>query len=126
MLMSVALSASTAAATVPGWFEIKGGTWAADAATVTVMSRDIESAVRSLAGQGFERFAPWAQYKFQYQGRGSNDGRFVLVNAFCNSLGINDVATSFIEVKGGGACYFKVRYDSRTHRFFDLAVNGDA
>jgi hypothetical protein len=125
-LMSVAVAAATGAFALPGWFEVKGGSWVVDDSAVTAMSQDIQSAVRTLAGGGFKLFSPWARYTFQYQGQGSEGAPYVLVNAFCSSHSGTDLTASFVEVFDGGACYFKVKYDPRTHKFFDLSVNGYA
>src|SRR5882672_837837 len=125
-LLSAVLSAAVVAAVLPEWYEVKGGTWVVDDATVTAMKQDIQSAVRALAGSRSERFPPWTDYTFQYQGQGSEASTYVLVNAFCNSWGLKDLTASFVMVKDGGECYFKVRYDPRTHKFLNLLVNGSA
>src|SRR6267142_647803 len=126
LLISAVIAATPATFASPGWFEVKGGVWVVDDAAVTVMNQEIQSAVRTLAGRSFERFSPWTRYTFQYQGQGSEGARYVLVNAFCSSAADRDLTASFVEMFDGGACYFKLKFDPKTHKFFDLAVNGYA
>ena len=66
-----------------------------------------------------------AGYKRQYFGLVEKGRSIVYANFFCNGLG-TDWQRRPVDVDDGGDCYFQVRYDPHTGRFFDLSVNGDA
>jgi hypothetical protein len=106
------------------WFEVRGGAWTPDAATVAALRASIEESVSDLAKLQNAQLLPWEKYTFQFQGQEIQAERFVLVSALCQSTEQADLADSFVEVLDGGACYFKVRYSPRTRTFYGLAVNG--
>ena len=126
LLLSSLIVAASPVLASSNWFQVDGGSWVVDEATAAAIDKDIQSSVRDLAGKGFKLFAAWDRYTFQYQGRGDGSGRFVYVNAFCSTPSDKNLTTRFVEVFDGGACFFQVKYDPTTHKFFDLSVNGYA
>jgi hypothetical protein len=65
-------------------------------------------------------------YHRQYAGFVADDGHnLILINAFCDDLGINWQSEPVV-VMDGGACFFRLTYDPATGDFFDLRVNGEA
>lgn len=67
-----------------------------------------------------------ASYKRQYAGIVDSDIRqVILVNAFCDTLGI-DWQSQPVLVEDGGDCFFQVTYDPLAGTFSRLMVNGEA
>jgi len=64
-------------------------------------------------------------YHRQYVGLTDQGRLIILVNFFCNSLGI-DWHNKPVLVLDGGDCYFQVKYDPEEKILFDLIINGDA
>ncbi len=76
------------------------------------------------AAQGRGPLHDWADYTFQYQGRGTFLGySYVYVNAFCSHTGTT-LQTEWVHVMDGGACFFQFRYDPTSKHIYDLTVNG--
>ena len=66
-----------------------------------------------------------SQYKFQYWGETDRAGqRVVAINALCSPL--DGWTTRRILVMDGGDCFFNLKYDPASGKFFDLIVNGEA
>jgi hypothetical protein len=66
-----------------------------------------------------------AGYKRQYFGLVEKGRSIVYGNFFCDGGG-TDWQRRPVDVDDGGDCYFQVRYDPKTGRFFALSVNADA
>jgi hypothetical protein len=67
-----------------------------------------------------------ANYKRQYAGIVDSDNRqVILVNAFCDTVGI-DWQSQPVIVEDGGDCFFQVTYDPLAGTFSGLSVNGEA
>jgi hypothetical protein len=122
LVASVSLSA---AATLPKWIQVEGGTWKHEPNVLSVVQLALKSALPTAYGG---RLRKWGAYTFQYQGNTSVLGdRFVFVNAFCDSSRNDDqMRTEWVEVFDGGTCYFRVEYDVNTKRLRKLLVNGEA
>ena len=86
----------------------------------------IEPAVAGLAGSQFERFRPWQEYKFQFQGQQNDSGQFVSISALCKVDESQDLTKRFLLVLDGGTCFFEVKYDPNSQLFYDLVVHGEA
>jgi hypothetical protein len=67
-----------------------------------------------------------AGYKRQYFGLVEKGRSIVYGNFFCADGGDKDWQRRPVDVDDGGDCYFQVRYDPKTGRFFALSVNADA
>lgn len=65
------------------------------------------------------------EYTRQYVGIITGEREAILVNAFCDDLGI-DWRTTPVAVLDGGDCFFQVTYDIASGAFSDLMVNGEA
>jgi hypothetical protein len=65
------------------------------------------------------------EYKRQYVGLLEDGRRVLYANFFCDTFGY-DWGQEFVSVADGGACFFQLRYDVETGRYFDLMVNGEA
>ena len=118
--------AATCHAQASNWFEVRGGAWSPSPDVTLHLQAEIESAVAGLAGSRFERFRPWQEYKFQFQGQENDSGRFVSISALCSVDESQDLTKRFLPVLDGGTCFFEVRYDPESRRFYDLVVHGEA
>jgi len=80
------------------------------------------------AAVGRGRAPDWRTYTFQYQGQTSLLGhRYVRINAFCDSRGNHPgLASAWVEVFDGGACFFSAKYDAVKKQLYDVQVNGVA
>src|SRR5690606_3023640 len=66
------------------------------------------------------------RYKRQYVATLNSKGeKEVWVNCFCNSHN-RDWKTEIIVVKDGGNCYFNLKINLTTEKYYELMVNGDA
>lgn len=65
------------------------------------------------------------EYTRQYVGIIEGGRARILVNAFCDDLGL-DWRTTPVAVVDGGDCFFQVTYDIGSGAFADLMVNGEA
>jgi archaellin len=72
------------------------------------------------------KFFPRKNYTYQYQANIKNGEEEVYINAFCEIQKRKDLHKYFIVVKDGGPCYFQIKYNPRTGKFYDLSVNGEA
>jgi len=90
---------------------------------------ELDSALKPMvtsAAKNSGRLAPWNEYTFQYQGRSTPLGRkYVYVNAFCAHED-GDLKKEWVEVFGGGACFFRAKYDPDKKLIYDVEVNGVA
>lgn len=69
----------------------------------------------------------WKSAFRQYGGVIVDKQRLVFVNFACERSGHGgDLRKRWIVVDDGGSCYFNLRWDPKTKRFSDLAVNGEA
>jgi hypothetical protein len=108
------------------WFEVRGGAWSPRPDVSLRIRAELQPAIAKLAGSQFERFRPWQEYKFQFQGQESDSGKFVAISALCTVDESQDLTKQFLLVLDGGTCFFEVKYDPKSHRFYDLIVHGEA
>ena len=69
------------------------------------------------------------RYIRQYIGYSDGDGKWILVNAFCEGHQTDDDRTwheHLVLVMGGGSCYFRVRYKLSPPHLEQLWINGEA
>ena len=108
------------------WFALQDGEWAPSQKIVAHIQSDLESFVTHESSVRKKQLpAKFSEYTFQYQGRMSNGHKFVQINAFCQKPDADLTKELFI-VADGGPCYFHVKYDPDTGRFYDLSFNGVA
>ena len=114
-----------AAVALPKWIQVEGGAWTIDPHLLSEVQLALKSTLPTAYGG---RLRKWNTYTFQYQGKISVlGGRFVFVNAFCDSsLNDDQMRAEWVEVFDGGTCYFRVEYDVKTKRLRKLLVNGEA
>jgi hypothetical protein len=115
----------SAAAALPKWIQVEGGTWKIEPKVLSEVQLALKSALPTAYGG---RLRKWDAYTFQYQGKASPFGdRFVFVNAFCDSSrNVDQMRQEWVEVFDGGTCYFRVEYDLKTKQLRKLLVNGEA
>jgi hypothetical protein len=114
-----------AAFLVGSWFPIAGGTWTPEQGVTSQLQSTLQPYVVAHASAQHLALQPWSSYSFQYQGRGSADGKFIFINAFCSSPDAY-AAKRFLQVLDGGTCYFELKYNPKTKTFYDLGFNGVA
>jgi hypothetical protein len=84
----------------------------------------------SSALQQHERATPalierLATYQRQYLGLETGNGRLLVINGFCDSLGM-DPATTLIAVEDGGDCYWYAIYNLTDQTYDAVYVNGES
>ena len=110
----------------PAWFKVRGGAWDPDPEVISRLQAELEPAISKLAGDKFKRFRPWHEYKFQFQGQRNDSGQYILIGALCSAMDSRDLTEGFVVVLDGGTCFFEVKYDPKSQRFYDLTVHGEA
>ena len=127
LLLGVALAFGAAqAASSDRWVQVKEGAWQIDSATLSAVRASFATQVLALAKQSGKHLLPLRSYWLQTQGQLDGGVRVVLVNALCDVPSGADLRADLVTVDDGGNCYFTVKYDPSTHRFFELIVNGVA
>ena len=133
-LLFVLLGISSAAFAQGGgeWFQVTGGSWVPDAATLSIAGRKLRSALESRLG-GKVSETQWRRYSFQYQGTFTSQGqRAIHLNAFCEDLlalvgkewqSKYDFTGHWLHAGGGGSCFFSANYDVAHGSVTDLEVN---
>jgi len=106
--------------------------WTPDINDVLKMERELPAflrrAVKKVEGAAAKPEPLWKRapaYQRQYFGMVEKGHWIVYGNFFCDAHG-KDWRSQPVLVKDGGDCYFQVRYDPKTSRFFGLSVNGEA
>ena len=61
----------------------------------------------------------------QYLGIVEDGAEVIYANFFCNAHD-DDWHNELVMVMDGGDCYFQVKYDPGTDKFFDFSVNGES
>jgi hypothetical protein len=107
------------------WFEVRGGDWQTSPEIASELRTKFEPAIAELAGEKYKHFRPWGEYKFQFQGRHSHSRRYIFISALCSAYDMRDLTKEFVVVLDGGACFFEVKYDPQSQRFYDLTVHGE-
>ena len=107
------------------WFEVKGGEWEPSSDMVTEIKNKISSYVATHSDTELS-IRDIREYSFQYQGKKSNNSRYVYINALCVEPKVEDLNSLMYQVLDGGSCYFNLKYDPERRLFFDLIINGNA
>jgi hypothetical protein len=105
------------------WIEVHGGAWHPQPSSLP----DIEQVLRPAVAAAMhgKRLPAWKDYTFQFQGRASPLGKhIVFVNAFCDSSHYR-LTETWVQVFGGGACFFSAKYDPEHDGVYDLVINGE-
>jgi hypothetical protein len=122
-LISLLFVVSASGHTPSRWLEVAGGAWHPPASSLATVEAALKSIVISKGGMHKPK---WADYKFQYQGRETPQGkRYIYINAFCD-VGKRGNPEDWVMVYDGGACYFQGKYDPTSKRAYDVEVNGEA
>jgi len=113
------------------WFQVKGGAWEPDAATLSIA----ESKLRSAMGFGHNKASAiqWHRYLYQYQGTLAPQGRRTIhLEALCadlRELAAKELGTTYdLTAKwvptnmGGGSCFVSANYDVAHGSVTDLKV----
>lgn len=66
------------------------------------------------------------KYGRQYFGAARDGRRVLVIHAFCDTFGADDLTKSLVMVDDGGDCFFEAYYDMDGHHFAGLSVNGYA
>ena len=110
---------------VGSWFPMAGGTWTPEQTAAAQLRAALQPYVAAHASDQHRALQPWSSYSFQYQGRGSANGKFIFINAFCSPPDPY-AAKRFVQVLDGGTCYFELKYNPKSKTFYDLGFNGVA
>ena len=106
-----------------GWDESEGY-WTPSSADVAMLEAEMEDAWAAEAPPAV-RDENLRNHIRQYVGVIEDGERRVVVNAFCDALGI-DWRSDPVVVADGGACYFQATWDVERAEFRALMVNGEA
>ena len=121
--VALSICSSALAFDASHWIEVRGGAWHPQASSLPDIDQVLKPAVAA-ATHG-KRPPAWKDYTFQFQGRVSPLGkRIVFINAFCDSAHYR-LTETWVQVFGGGACFFSAKYDPERAGVYDLAVNGE-
>jgi hypothetical protein len=110
------------------WIRVEGGSWQPSDQIISKVKMNLEPYMRS-QGRSFGRsLKKWSVYRFQYQGQQENGQKFLYINAFCGldyTHGLN-LSRDFVLVHDGGSCFFRLKYNPDTDKFYDAFINGEA
>ena len=128
---------------IPGsWREVPSGAWEPNKATLSTIHSAIKPFVIEQASANNEKLPDWSGYAFEYQGQVKAGHKFVFISAVWRAdehkrtvqeLTIPEPLSpaderfyikQFHFISDGGTHAFRVSYDPKTRRFFDLAFNG--
>ena len=102
------------------------GYWTPHAADVARLEAALAPFLRSSpAVRSPDLWQRLPDYTRQYVGIVAEGRARILVNAFCDDLGI-DWRTTPVAVLDGGDCFFQVTYDVTSGAFSNMMVNGEA
>ncbi len=93
------------------------------------IAHTIGAFLKSAEGDPARTISDLSTYRLQLQVESAGEGRrVVLVNGVCRDHWehVLNWVERFVVVLDGGKCFFIVKFESETGRFFDLWVNGDA
>jgi hypothetical protein len=91
--------------------------WEPVAADIAALEERVPAALARAAERGEVAAAPLdlSVYARQYHGYIKDGNRMIEVRFFCESA--RHLAASDVHISGGGACFFKTVYDTRSGRF---------
>jgi len=122
-IMNVISAALTVA--IGSWVFIPGGGWSITPIELSEIQNGLESYVKEQASIQHRHLPEWSNYTFQYQGQINDNKKLVFINAFCISPP-GYIQRQFVIVLDGGTCFFQVKYDPTTKKYYDLMFNGEA
>lgn len=108
------------------WFEVAGGAWEPDVATMRMAKADLKTHMDGYFGHTLTR-SEWGAYSFQYQGTSDASGRRLIhMNAF-RKQGLDtkhwDFKHKWLRVDHGGSWFFQADFDPATRSIIDVVVN---
>jgi hypothetical protein len=108
------------------WFEVAGGAWEPDAATIRMAKPYLKEHMDGYFGHKLTR-SEWGAYSFQYQGTSDATGRHLIhINAF-RKQGLDskqwDFKHKWLRVDRGGSWFFQADFDPATGSIINVAVN---
>lgn len=105
------------------------GYWKPSRGDVTALEQGLPAYLKTINVPLFSQEPPiWerlSEYKGQYFGILENGKRVVYANYFC-SAPLDSWMEEVLLVLDGGDCYFQIKFEVDTNRFYDLQVNGEA
>ena len=104
------------------------GYWTPSQADAIALETGLPAYLQANAGYFQPQPPIWERledYKRQYLGIQENGKRVIYANYFCEAHN-TDWENQFVLVIDGGDCYFQIKFEIDTHRFYDLRVNGEA
>jgi hypothetical protein len=97
------------------WIEVTGGEWQAGGSAM-IMDESIRSAMEASARQQGVKLRSWSEYRFQFQGRGTDSrDRRLFVHAICRAPAGVDLKKSFYSEPDDSACFFETTYTTQTY-----------
>ena len=104
---------------LPNWYEVRGARWEVP---VDVL---VEIAMRTERELGTGRSIISNGYTMQYQGQLQHEDRTVKLMGACRRDGWTPAMLShqFLEMLGGGECYFNATYDMKSKDFTHFSYN---
>ncbi len=108
------------------WIRVEGGSWQPSGKLISKIKRNLESHMKAqekILGRSLKK---WTTYHFQYQGQEEKGRKFVYINAFCDYDRGKNLSKAFVFVLDGGGCFFQLKYDPVSDKFFETFINGEA
>jgi hypothetical protein len=101
----------------PGrWIEVADGAWQINRDTMDDMVKGIQASAETHARSIGTALHPWQDYLFQFQGRVSQNSRYVYIKALCRIPPEIKLRKTFYE-PNDGSCFFGLTYDAVRDRF---------
>ena len=107
------------------WVPVQGG-WQPEPQVVSELKAKLQPYVESKAQAQGRKMRTWSEYTFQYQGQEEKGRKYVLVNALCHKDQRWNLEKQVVVIFDGGSCFFHLKFDPQTRRYYDLIINGEA
>jgi len=102
--------------------------WTPSQADVIALESGLNNYLQSVATrfpQGPPSEERLSEYHRQYLGIIEEGRRVIYANYFCED-GNQDWENQFVMVQDGGICFFQLKFEVGTSRYYDLQINGEA
>jgi hypothetical protein len=128
LLIIPLLLLSLANAEERSWTKVEGGTWHPSDQILSKIKMHLEPYMKTQEKVFGRSLKKWNAYRFQYQGQEEKGRKFVYINAFCDLHNPKDrnLNKDIVLVKDGGSCFFQLKYDPISNKFYEAYVNGEA
>ncbi len=101
------------------WISSSGGEWLPAKELLIESEPELKALITDKALKSNVVLPDWSSYKFYFSGESDTNGRFVYITATCRDPQGNRIR----RVDDGAPCFFTIKYNPVTKKYFSLAFN---